>query len=431
MASASLLLLLATTPTHVPIDCFVKNRFPLVYATIEPVADVGTARTHFKREKDDRYFAVEMLLVRGRFEGRLPKPTDEGEIVYFLEVIENDGTVRRTPRMSAIVVKREEDCADEGRIAEDAGKGGVQVLAPRGASPRGFGGISRTLPLESAPPTDDKRPTVPSQQTAGATTLTKLPGSAVTPGDDYRLGPQDIIRVVVYGDDDLTQTVVVQSDGTFTFPLIGRVQAAGKTIKELERAITTALGKGFVRNPQVTVVVQEYKSQSVFLVGEVARPGTYTLQGPTTVVEVLAKAGQTANAGHEVIVVRPKQQTEGPLLPGEVAPDVADVFRVNIREIRMGKLDQNILLAPGDTVFVSEAAKVFVSGEVKNGGAYTFTPGITVRQAISMAGGLSPEGSSGRIRVVREVDGQMKEIKVKIDDPVEAGDTIVVKSKLF
>ena len=108
------------------------------------------------------------------------------------------------------------------------------------------------------------------------------------------------------GHEDLTQTIVVQPDGTFIYPLIGRVKAGDLTPKELERKITTLLAQGFVRNPQVTVSVQEYRSKTVFVVGEVSRPGSYSMSGRMTVLELLSKAGPTSAAGVEVVIVRPK-----------------------------------------------------------------------------------------------------------------------------
>jgi polysaccharide export outer membrane protein len=115
----------------------------------------------------------------------------------------------------------------------------------------------------------------------------------------------------------------------------------------------------------------------------------------------------------------------------DAAANQAEVIRVNLKDIQAGDLSKNVALHPNDTVFVPLAPKVFVSGEVRNPGAYPFSPGTTVRQAISLAGGLTEDGSSGRIRVVREVEGKTREVKIKLDDPIEPGDTIVVKSKLF
>jgi polysaccharide export outer membrane protein len=264
------------------------------------------------------------------------------------------------------------------------------------------------------------------------------PSPAMAPpaaGDDYQVGANDILRVTVYGHDDLTQTVVVQADGRFVFPLIGHVQAAGWTPKDLANKIAVLLARGFVRSPQVTVVVLEYRSQSVFVVGEVARPGIYPLSGAMSVMEMLSRAGPTAGAGTEVVIVRPHRPVDRPVLPADVAAaagaPLAEVIRVNLREIQMGHLDRNLVLRPHDTVFVTQAARIFVTGEVRNAGAFAFAPGLTVRQAISVAGGLTPDGSSGRLRVIREVDGRAKELKARLDDEVLPGDTIVVKAKLF
>jgi polysaccharide export outer membrane protein len=97
----------------------------------------------------------------------------------------------------------------------------------------------------------------------------------------------------------------------------------------------------------------------------------------------------------------------------------------------MGQLDKNVLVRPNDTVFVTQAARIFVTGEVRTPGAITFWPEATVRKAINTAGGFTADAATGRIRIVREVEGKAKEIKVSLDDPVQPGDTIIVKAKLF
>jgi polysaccharide export outer membrane protein len=260
---------------------------------------------------------------------------------------------------------------------------------------------------------------------------------------DYEIGPEDILKVTVYGHEDLTQTVLVQADGTFTFPLIGRVKADFMTTKQLEQKIATLLARGFVRNPQVNVVVQEFRSKTIFVVGEVARPGSYPFAGQKmTLVEILAKAGpMTVNAGAEVIVVRPAPDAavSGPVLPAQVAEGAepaegqakAEVFRINVRDIQAGELEKNLELRPKDTVFVPQAPKIFVSGEVRNPGAYPWFPGMTARQLISVAGGLSPEGSDGRLKIVREEGGTSHEYGIKLDELVKAGETLVVRRRLF
>jgi polysaccharide biosynthesis/export protein len=262
-------------------------------------------------------------------------------------------------------------------------------------------------------------------------------------GQDYRIGPGDVLRVTVYGHEDLTQTVVVQPNGSFVFPLIGAVSAARATPAEVEARVAGMLAKGLIRDPKVTVVVQEYRSQVVFVVGEVTRPGSYPLAGGTSVVEILARAGPLSpNAGSDVVVVRPRARVDRPVLPAEVTPSgktptrgpgapEAEVIRVDMRAIRAGRLDQNLLLQPNDTVFVPEATRFFVSGEVRNPGAFPFAGGLTVRQAVSLAGGFSEHASTKSPRVVRQVLGRPKELKVKLDDPIQPGDTVVIKARLF
>ena len=258
---------------------------------------------------------------------------------------------------------------------------------------------------------------------------------------EYQIGPSDILSVTVYGHPDLTQTLFVQPDGTFTFPLVGRVKGSDMTPAELEKKLAILLSRGFIRNPQVTVVVQEYRSKVVYVVGEVARPGSYPLSGKTSLVEVLAKAGPTTNAGAEVVVVRPQQgvAVAGPVLPTEVAEGEeapvdkprAEVIRVTVSDLQAGALEKNLLLQPNDTVYVPQAPKVFVTGEVKSPGAYGWFPGMTTRQLISVAGGLTPDGSDGRLKVVRQVGGKSEEEKIKLDEPVKPGDTVVVRRRLF
>jgi polysaccharide export outer membrane protein len=275
------------------------------------------------------------------------------------------------------------------------------LLAPQAPSP---------VPAASPPASGEMRP--------------------VGTGQDYRIGPGDILRVTVYGHDDLTQTVVVQPNGSFVFPLIGPVAAAPATPAEVEGKVTKLLAKGLIRDPKVTVVVQEYRSKVVFVVGEVTRPGSYPLAGRTNVVEILARAGPLSpNAGSDVIVVRPRARVDRPVLPD--AAQQAEVLRVDMRAVRAGRLDQNLLLQPNDTVFVPEATRFFVSGEVRNPGAFPFNAGLTVRQAVSLAGGFTEDASTKSPRVVRQVLGKAKELKVKLDDPIQPGDTVVIKARLF
>jgi polysaccharide biosynthesis/export protein len=272
-----------------------------------------------------------------------------------------------------------------------------------------------------------------------ASSLMQPPAPAAatgTPGQEYRIGAGDILRVTVYGHEDLTQTVLVQPNGTFVFPLLGPLRAGEATPAEVEANLRRLLSAGLIRDPKVTVVVQEYRSKVVHVMGEVAKPGPYPLAGETRVVELLSRAGPlSANAGTEVVVVRPHGGGDRAVLPSEVAAGgaapSADVLRTDIREVQAGRLDRNLLLRPGDTLFVPEAGRFFVSGEVRSPGAFPFRPGLTVRQAVSLAGGFTEDASKGSARIVREVDGKPRTLKVGLDEPVQVGDTVLLKAKLF
>ena len=114
-------------------------------------------------------------------------------------------------------------------------------------------------------------------------------------GTDYRIGAQDLLEISVFGIDDLSRTVRVNSNGQISLPLVGGLMAGGKTIPELEKLIGAALEKGYLQNPQVTVFVKEFTSQRVTLEGAVAKPGIYPLTGRTTLLQAIALGGGVTN----------------------------------------------------------------------------------------------------------------------------------------
>lgn len=261
-----------------------------------------------------------------------------------------------------------------------------------------------------------------------------VPLSAQTAAN-YVIGPQDVLTIQVFDQADLGGKYTVESDGTFSFPLIGRVKAAGMTLREFEAELKKKLADGYFKNPQVTVAVEQYRSQRVFVMGEVRQPGPVALTGGMTLIEALARAGSTLpSASGEVAVVRAPPGTQGPVLPDAVKPDPKqgiEVFRVNIRELEAGSLDQNIELRDGDTIFVPRAELIYIFGQVKNPGSYGIQKDTTVLQALSLAGGVTQSGAMGRIRIVRMVNGVKKEFRVKLTDIVKPGDTIVVPERYF
>ena len=108
---------------------------------------------------------------------------------------------------------------------------------------------------------------------------------------DYLLGPEDVIEITVWGNEDLKRVVPVSLEGTITFPMIGEVRAAGKSTQQLEKELARRLGDGYIKNPQITVTVKEYKSQKVYVMGQVEKPGTYPVTKDNNLLFVLSQAG--------------------------------------------------------------------------------------------------------------------------------------------
>src|SRR5207249_790741 len=137
--------------------------------------------------------------------------------------------------------------------------------------------------------------------------LTLTVAAAAGPMQDvnYRIGPMDVVTVTVWNQQALSGRFTVDSDGAFSYPLIGRVRVAGLTPQAAVHELRRRLADGFVNDPQVTLSVEQYRSQQVVVIGEVRQPGAYPLMGSMTLVEALARAGSTTErAGSEVLVIR-------------------------------------------------------------------------------------------------------------------------------
>jgi polysaccharide export outer membrane protein len=249
--------------------------------------------------------------------------------------------------------------------------------------------------------------------------------------NDYVVGPQDLLKVTVFGVPELTRDVTVDTDGTFDFPLIGRVKATGLTVRGVEAELKARLSNGFLVNPTVSVDVGAYRSQTVYILGEVREPGRKTLAGSASIMSALAEAGFTTNAGSYVIVShRPAGSTsvEGPVLP---ADNTAGQLRVSRKDLEMGRA-MNIRLQDGDTIFVPKSETFFISGFVRSPGSYPIDGDLNVLQALALAGGATEQAAQNRITIDRIVNGQLTHVKIKaLTDPVKPGDTIIVPRRFF
>lgn len=251
------------------------------------------------------------------------------------------------------------------------------------------------------------------------------------PPTNYVIGPQDVLSISLFDQQDLSGKYPVDSDGTFTFPLVGRVKAGGLTLRQLEAELKKMLMDGFFKDPQLSVGVEQYRSQKVHMVGEVRNPGTYPLTGDMSLIEAIARAGSTLpSASGEALIVRakPGKAANGPILPN--AED-ADVQTIDLKALQSGALSQNAKLQDGDTIFVPRAETIYVFGQVKNPGAYAIQKNTTVLQALSLAGGVNERGATGRIKIVRIENGKTVEVKGLLTDIVRPGDTIMVPERFF
>jgi polysaccharide export outer membrane protein len=243
--------------------------------------------------------------------------------------------------------------------------------------------------------------------------------------EEYAVGPQDVINVRIYGEEKLSGRIRVDSDGTFPFEYLGRVKAEGMTPAQIEGYLTKALGDGYLRSPQISVEVVEYRSQSVFVTGEVRSPNKYSLPGNSTLMDLLTLAGSvTPNAGNWVQITHARKGVE---LLGPTASTDYDM-RVNLRDIQTGKA-QNIKMRDGDTIFVPKAERVWVVGQVRNPQGVIYDEGMTVFEAIAAAGGITEKGSNSRIEIIRIENGRRRSIDAKQTDLLKPGDQVNVRTR--
>lgn len=250
----------------------------------------------------------------------------------------------------------------------------------------------------------------------------------------YIIGPSDVLGIKVFDEPLLSTNYNVDSDGSITFPLLGRVEVGGKTVRDVEALLTKLLISGeFLRRPQVAVEIAQFRSRSIFVLGEVRTPGKYSIEGQVTLLEVIAKAGSlTATAGPIIIVQRYKDGLPtvlAPALPGDER--AAELMRVSMDDIKEGRVTANLLLQDGDTLFVPAADKFYVTGFVRTPGSFVLVPNMTVRQAIAVAGGMSERGSDRGMKIIRRVGENEVEVSVSMSTLIKPNDTLRIRQRLL
>ncbi len=239
--------------------------------------------------------------------------------------------------------------------------------------------------------------------------------AGVKPSRDYEIGPEDLLEISVYGQDDMERTVRVNGDGEISLPLIGAVKAAGLTSRQLEKQVQERYGARYIKNPQVSVFVKEYRHQRVALTGALKTPGFYEMIGPRSLLEMLAMAGGLdGNAGDWVHVIRLKGGKKG--AKDLKLESAAQSFTPNSETIvidlrRLSKDPRlNIEIVQGDVIHVPFAGLAYVLGSVNKPGSVPVKNNLTVSQAIAMAGSpvsaLAAPGSISILRVDENGEGQ-------------------------
>jgi polysaccharide export outer membrane protein len=254
-------------------------------------------------------------------------------------------------------------------------------------------------------------------------------GALISAQATYVVGPPDVLTITVFGEPDLSGKFTVEQDGTFAYPQLGRVKAAGRALRDIEQDLKTKLADGYLKNPQVSVTIETYRSQRILIMGEVRSPGEYQLAGEMTLLAALIRAGgPTPAAGREIVIVRPPVKAAG---TQKGQPEDPELIRVDVAALQAGNAASNIQLQDGDAINVLRSQAVFVTGQVKAPGAYPVDRGTTVLQVLSLAGGVSDRGSDRRIRILRIVNGRKTELRARLGDQVEPGDTVVVPERFF
>jgi len=268
---------------------------------------------------------------------------------------------------------------------------------------------------------------------------------------DYKVGPEDQLTIEIYGHDRLNKEARINGQGEITLPLVGVVKVAGMTPQEIEKRLFELYDAKYLVNPQITVAVKEFRHQRVAVTGAVAKPGSYEIIGPRTLLEVLSLAGGFINQGYP---------TGGGAQAGDVvnvirhqnAPDIVDSMKataakpfspktetmvIDLRRLVSGQEPQlNIPVRNGDVIHVPFAGTAYVLGGVRKPGNIAVKESITISQAVAMAGGVDPILGTNSITIMR-FDDQGKPITINTnlssiiarndpDLPLKDSDVVVV-----
>jgi polysaccharide export outer membrane protein len=240
--------------------------------------------------------------------------------------------------------------------------------------------------------------------------------------EDYLLGGGDTVNITVYEQPDLTTTArISQDDGTITFPLLGEVVVVGLSPEDAGRKIGKLLREGgYIRAPQVSLKVQDFRSQKIRVMGQVNKPGEYLQKGESRVADLITQAGGLQEDAADIIVVVKKENGK------------SVKYEIDVLRFYEGDMSQNIKVSAGNFILVPKMNAFYIHGEVKRPGSYRLERGMNVMQALSVGGGITGRGSLKGIKVTRRLpDGSTEKVGVELTDTLQPDDVVYVKERLF
>jgi polysaccharide export outer membrane protein len=306
--------------------------------------------------------------------------------------------------------------SDEGALLREAG-------TPAGAATR----------AERAP--EPARPPKEAGAGSAAALNSRLMEQAARSSEesDLPVGTGDLLEISVFEVEELSKIRLrVPGRGIISLPLIGQIQATGRTTAELEEEIRSRLQRKFMHEPQVSVFLQEHNSQRISVIGAVRKGGVFNLSRPLRLADALALAeGLTEEADRQVYVIRRAPISAvtaaaagggappGPPAGGETTAEV--MAPIDLSELADGREDLNVALRAGDVVHVPRAGSVYIGGSVERPGSFLLRGKTTAQQAIFAAGGVKDVADWSDVRLYRKTPAGKVEVTVYDLEAFEKG----------
>jgi polysaccharide export outer membrane protein len=290
------------------------------------------------------------------------------------------------------------------------------MVTSRGLNAFWFAVLFTSLAVAQQP--QPGQPTPPAGQANPAQPPAELPADSIRP--NYVLGPNDQFLIRAPGVDEINERPFrIDSEGFINLPLIGRLRVGGLTLQQLEAELVKRL-REYIVNPQVIVIMSQFRSEPVFFVGQFQHPGIFPLQGRRTLVEMLSSiGGLQPNASRHIKVTRRAEYGTIPLPNAVDDPEK----KISWVEISMGSLRENvnpaedIVLQPYDVVSVERAELVYINGEVTKVGGIELgeRDSVSMAQALTMAGGFSRDANRGKVRILRPILNTDRRAAIDVD----------------